>query len=93
VLVARAQEQTWLVVKADGGEAREVLLQAGQTARFTAAKSFLLTVGNAGGVTLTVDGVAVAPLGRSGQVVRDLTLPQPGGAGSTAGAPAEGSGR
>ncbi len=93
VLVARAQEQTWLVVSADGGAPREVLLQAGQSARFTAARSFLLTVGNAGGVSLTVNGVPVAPLGRSGQVVRDLRLPQPGGAGSTAAAPADGTGR
>lgn len=94
VLVARAQEQTWLVVSADGGEAREVLLQAGQTARFTAARGFLLTVGNAGGVSLSVNGVPVAPLGRSGQVIRDLTLPPPGGAGGTAGArPADATGR
>jgi cytoskeleton protein RodZ len=92
--VARAQEQTWLVVSTDGGEAREVLLQAGQTARFTAARSFLLTVGNAGGVSLSMNGVPVAPLGRSGQVIRDLTLPQPGGAGGTAGArPADATGR
>lgn len=78
VLVARARELTWMVVRADGGEPREVLLQAGQTARFTADAKFIVTLGNAGGVTLSLNGVPIPPLGRSGQVIRDFTLPQGG---------------
>ena len=75
VLLFRAQEATWMSVRADRKEAREVLLQPGDTARFEAETDFLVTVGNAGGVTLTLDGVSVPSLGRSGEVVRDVVLP------------------
>ncbi len=65
-----------MVIRPDGGEPREVLLQAGETARFTADAAFLVTLGNAGGVTLAVNGVTIPPLGRSGQVVREVRLPE-----------------
>ena len=75
ILIARAQESTWLAVRADQKDPREVLLQPGQTARFEAQTSFHVVVGNAGGVTLSLDGTPLPPLGRSGEVVRDLVLP------------------
>jgi cytoskeleton protein RodZ len=78
VLIARAQEQTWLSVRADAQDRREVLLQAGQTARFEAEATFHVIVGNAGGVTLSLDGTPLPPLGRPGEVVRDLILPRAG---------------
>jgi cytoskeleton protein RodZ len=76
VLVARALEPTWLSVSADGQERREVLLQAGQTTSFRADGSFHVIVGNAGGVTLSLDGAPLPPLGRSGEVIRGLVLPR-----------------
>jgi cytoskeleton protein RodZ len=75
VLVARAEESTWLSVRADQKDPREVLLQPGQTARFEAQTGFRVVVGNAGGVTLSLDGTPLPPLGRSGEVIRDLVLP------------------
>lgn len=75
ILIARAQEMTWLSVRADQKDPREVLLQPGQTARFEAQTSFHVVVGNAGGVTLSLDGTPLPPLGRSGEVVRDLVIP------------------
>ena len=78
VLIARAQEPTWMTVRADRKNPKEVLLQPGQTARFEAETSFHVTVGNAGGVTLSLDGAPLPPLGRSGEVVRDLLLPPAG---------------
>jgi cytoskeleton protein RodZ len=65
-----------MVVKPDGREGREVLLQAGQTARFTAETKFVVTLGNAGGVALSLNGTPLPPLGRTGQVVREVVLPQ-----------------
>jgi cytoskeleton protein RodZ len=75
ILIVRAQEVTWLSVRADEKDAREVLLQPEQVARFEAQTGFRVTVGNAGGVTLSLDGTPLPPLGRSGEVVRDLVLP------------------
>jgi len=75
ILIARAQEVTWLSVRADQKDPREVLLQPGQTARFEAQTSFHVVVGNAGGVTLSLDGTPLPALGRAGEVVRDLVLP------------------
>lgn len=78
VLVARAQEMTWMSVRVDGKDPREVLLQAGQMARFEAQTGFHVVVGNAGGVTLSLDGTPLPPLGRSGEVIRNLVLPPVG---------------
>lgn len=75
LLTARALEVTWMAVRADGGPGRDVLLQKGQTARFVADTGFVVTVGNAGGVELFLNGRPMPSLGVSGQVVRDLAIP------------------
>jgi cytoskeleton protein RodZ len=75
VLLVRAQELTWLSVRSDDGAPREVLLPAGQVARFGAEERFRVTVGNAGGIAIWLNGLPISPLGRSGEVVRDLILP------------------
>jgi cytoskeleton protein RodZ len=77
ILIARAQEPTWMSVSADRKESREILLQVGQTARFEATTGFHIAIGNAGGVTLTLDGTPLPALGRSGEVIRNLVLPLP----------------
>lgn len=64
-----------MVVRADHGQQREVLLRKGQTARFVADTGFVITVGNAGGVDLSLNGRSVPSLGKSGQVVRDFSVP------------------
>ena len=88
VLVVRAHEPTWLSVRPDAGERRQVLLQPGQAARFGAEVGFQVTVGNAGGVALWFNGAPLPSLGRSGEVVRDLILPPPQGDSSASGAEA-----
>ena len=88
VLVVRAHEPTWLSVRPDAGERRQVLLQPGQAARFGAEVGFQVTVGNAGGVALWLNGAPLPSLGRSGEVVRDLILSPPQGGSSASGAEA-----
>ena len=75
ILIARAHESTWMSVRSDAGERRQVLLQPGQEARFDADTGFLVTVGNGGGVTLWLDGTPLPVQGRPGEVIRDLALP------------------
>lgn len=87
LLTARALEPTWMSVRADGGERRQVLLQAGQVVRFVADTGFVVTLGNAGGVDLSLNGTPVPSAGKSGEVIRDMTIPVvkkgPGSLGAT----------
>ena len=75
-LVARTSEPTWLRVQMDGGEAAQELLPAGATREWTAERRFVLTIGNAGGVELELNGRPVPSLGPRGAVIRDLVLPR-----------------
>ena len=79
-LVLKAIEPTWIRVEADEGQIVEELLPAGATREWTAEKRFVLTVGNAGGIELTLNGHSIPPLGARGAVIRRLELPPPGSA-------------
>lgn len=74
-LRAHAREMTWMLVTIDGGEIRDVLLRPGETWEWRAQQGFLVTLGNAGGVELTLNGQPLPKLGESGQVIRNLRLP------------------
>ncbi|MBI3757376.1 MAG: DUF4115 domain-containing protein [Deltaproteobacteria bacterium] len=76
LLRVRAKEATWIRVSAEG-QAKEMILQPGQSAAWSSESPFELTIGNAGGVTLNFDGQELPPLGRSGQVIRNMHLPFP----------------
>ncbi|HSE94619.1 MAG TPA: RodZ domain-containing protein [Methylomirabilota bacterium] len=76
VLVMRADEATWVRIIPEGGSAREDLLQPGSVREWRSPGRFTITVGNAGGVRLELDGRALPSLGRPGEVVRDLVLPR-----------------
>lgn len=75
VLRIQATEITWLTVTIDGREVRDVLLQPGDTVQWRARDRYLITVGNAGGIHLTLNGQALPPLGRPGQVLRNVPIP------------------
>lgn len=75
ILRASTNEMTWMLVTIDGGETRDVLLRAGETWEWHAQSGFVVTIGNAGGVTLTLNGRPLPPLGGVGEVIRDLRVP------------------
>jgi len=74
-LIVEAHERSWLAVRIDGTTTKEFMLVPGDRVKLAARKGFDITVGNAGGVALTVDGKRHRPLGDHGQVVRDLHVP------------------
>ncbi len=74
-LRVHAVEETWLRVVIDGEETKDVLLSPNQQMEWEARSHFMLTVGNAGGIEMALDGNPLPPLGRSGEVVRQLRLP------------------
>src|SRR5262249_40329605 len=74
-LVVRAVEATWIRVQTDDGRVVEELLAAGVTREWTSGKRFVLTVGNAGGVELELNGQPLPSLGARGAVIHRLSLP------------------
>jgi cytoskeleton protein RodZ len=81
-LVIRAVEPTWVRVQTDEGRIAEELLPAGASREWAAERRFLVTIGNAGGVEVTLNGKALPPLGPKGTVIQRLELPAPPTTGS-----------
>jgi hypothetical protein len=69
-----ALELSWVVVQLDGGSPHEALLQPGERIRWTASDRFTVTLGNAGGVRVELNGKPQGPFGPRGKVVRDIVL-------------------
>lgn len=82
-LVMRAVEPTWIRVQVDEGQVAEELLQAGAVREWTAERRFVLTVGNAGGLELDLNGKRMPSLGAKGAVIQRLVLPQEAPAGGS----------
>lgn len=74
-MVLEFEQDSWTEVIADGQPIFSGLIRRGTKREFGAHEGFRLTLGNAGGVRVTVDGRALEPLGGAGQVIRDLSLP------------------
>jgi transcriptional regulator with XRE-family HTH domain len=74
-LLIRAVEPTWIRVQVDEGQVVEELLQTGAVREWTAARRFVLTVGNAGGLEVDLNGRRIPALGPRGAVIQRLVLP------------------
>ncbi|MDH3769434.1 MAG: DUF4115 domain-containing protein [Nitrospirota bacterium] len=73
-LEIEATQLTWVVVQSDKQAPNEALLQPGQRTTWKANKQFLLTLGNAAGVVIRLNGESQGPFGKPGQVVRNIRL-------------------
>ena len=67
-------EDTWLKIIVDDAPAEEYFLKPGDTLQLTAKSTYNLLIGNAGGVSVQLNGQPVAVPGKSGEVV-NLQLP------------------
>ncbi|MGA2078847.1 MAG: RodZ domain-containing protein [Terriglobia bacterium] len=67
-LQVAATERAWVAVDADGKTVLQKVLNPNEVENLKAHESFDVTVGNASGIVLTLDGVALKPLGRRGEV-------------------------
>ncbi|MDX1582568.1 MAG: helix-turn-helix domain-containing protein [Thermoanaerobaculia bacterium] len=71
-MTLEATSDSWINLRIDEEAPIDFTLQRGNTRSFEAEQKItLLTVGNAGGVEVTLNGVELEPLGRVNQVVRD----------------------
>ena len=64
----------WSEIFADGRAVFSGIVRPGDDRRFEARKDFRITAGNAGALRLTVNGRPLPPLGRAGEVVRDVRI-------------------
>lgn len=71
-LTLEAVEGSWVQLEADGATILNAELATGEHRSFEAAREFRFrTIGNAGGLNLTINGIVVPPLGDAGEVVRE----------------------
>jgi hypothetical protein len=68
VLQVAATERAWVAVDADGKTVLQKVLNPNEVENLTAHDSFDVTIGNAQGVVLTLNGETLKPLGRRGEV-------------------------
>ncbi len=74
-VVLRARDETWVrLLGPDGARVLLRNLQPGESYAVPDRPGYSLTVGNAAGLAIEVDGVALPPLGEEGQVVRGIAL-------------------
>jgi len=74
-LVARTNEATWIRVRTEDGRMSEETVPPGEVREWISNRPFVLTVGNAGGVSLELNGRTLPPLGPKGLVIQRIVLP------------------
>ncbi|MFN7988292.1 MAG: helix-turn-helix domain-containing protein [Thermoanaerobaculia bacterium] len=74
VLTLTFSEDCWTEVSVDGRVVAAELYRKGTTRRFEGGRTFVLTLGNAGGVTVDVDGAPLGAVGQLGQVVKNFVI-------------------
>jgi len=74
-LVARTTETTWMRVRTEDGRTSEETIPANEVREWVSNGPFVLTIGNAGGVSLELNGRSIPRLGSSGAVITRMVLP------------------
>jgi cytoskeleton protein RodZ len=68
VLNLSATEKTWLSITSEGKHLFSGFLEPSQTKTLTGVEAARMTVGNAGGIEVRLNGKPIGPIGKSGQV-------------------------
>ena len=74
-LVARTTEATWIRVRTEDGRSSEETVPPGEVREWVSNRPFVLTIGNAGGVSFELNGRPLPLFGKSGEVITRLVLP------------------
>jgi hypothetical protein len=77
-LVARVSEPTWIRVRTEDGRTSEETVPAGSVREWVSNRPFVVTIGNAGGVSFELNGRSLPSFGASGTVISGLVLPPEG---------------
>jgi cytoskeleton protein RodZ len=74
VLTMTAQQDCWVEVRADGETVMNRVLVEGESETLAAHGEIVLSVGNAGGLSIKVNDRPTLPLGRSGEVRKNIVI-------------------
>jgi cytoskeletal protein RodZ len=74
VLTLTAQQDCWVQAQADGENVLNRVLAGGETTTLEAHGQIVLSVGNAGGLVFRVNDRPGVPLGKSGEVKRNIVI-------------------
>jgi transcriptional regulator with XRE-family HTH domain len=74
ILEMRFHQKTWIKIFSDGKLYFTGLKYPGEQTSLSANDAFLIHIGNAGGFSYRINGVAGKSLGRSGQVIKNLRI-------------------
>lgn len=77
-LAIRAKEDSWIQVKADGKIVFQNVLPKGSSEKWEAKEKLELWVGNAGGIDLELNDKPLGPLGKYGQVIKNILITKEG---------------
>jgi hypothetical protein len=73
-LTLSAQQDCWVLVTVDGEPALNRVLSRGESQTLEAQGEIVLSVGNAGGLSFRVNDRPGVPLGRSGEVKKNIVI-------------------
>ena len=73
-LFVQAIDRSWISVVIDDGITKEYSLHPEDKVSLQAEKHFILNIGNAGGVKVTLNGKSVGPFGKKGEIVKGIKL-------------------
>ncbi len=74
VLTMTAEQNCWVEVRADGETVLSRILVAGESETLEAEGEIVLSVGNAGGLAIRVNDQPARPLGRNGEVRKNIVI-------------------
>ena len=74
VLTMTAQQECWVEVRADGTTVVNRVLAEGESQTLEARGEIVLSVGNAGGLRIRLNDRPALPLGRSGEVRKNIVI-------------------
>lgn len=74
VLRLQAQQTCWVELRVDGQAVVSRVMEQGESQTVEAAGEIVLGLGNAGGVTFTVNDLPGRPLGKSGEVKKNIVI-------------------
>lgn len=73
-----AIELTWIRVNIDEKVIKDVLLKPGEDVSWEGGEKITMILGNAGGVEMEINGKRYGPLGKGGEVIRNIVITSEG---------------